>query len=250
MLKITILGSGNVANHLIDTFQKHQEIEILQVFARNKSNISNTISSEKIVTDFKNLKPSDLYIIAVSDNAIAEISNQIPHDNQLVVHTAGGVDINSINSKHRKGVFYPLQSFTKNSYVDFKEIPICIEADNNLDYYFLEKIASIISNKIYNINSTQRKYLHVSAVFVNNFVNHMYQIGNEICSENDIDFEILKPLILETARKITKLTPKMAQTGPAKRNNIEVIENHIKSLKDKNHQNIYKILTHSIQQNG
>jgi predicted short-subunit dehydrogenase-like oxidoreductase (DUF2520 family) len=143
-----------------------------------------------------------------------------------------------------------LQSFSKNKAVDFKNIPICLETESELEYYFLEKIAKTISDKIYNINSLQRKSLHVSAVFVNNFVNHLYQIGNDICNENNVDFDILKPLILETANKIIEISPKSAQTGPAKRKDSVVIEQHLDFLKDENQQNIYKILTQSIQQNG
>jgi predicted short-subunit dehydrogenase-like oxidoreductase (DUF2520 family) len=250
MLNITIIGSGNVAQHLISAFLKTKEINILQVFARNKNNISQQIDSNKIITDYKDLQTADLFIIAVSDNAINIVSSQIPFDNQLVVHTSGGMAIDVLDDKHRKGVFYPLQSFTKNKAVDFKTIPICLETQNDLDYYLLEKIAQILTNKTYNINSLQRKSLHVSAVFVNNFVNHLYQIGNEICQESQVDFEILKPLILETAHKIMAINPKNAQTGPATRNDTQVIEQHLDFLKTENQKNIYKILTQSIQQNG
>jgi predicted short-subunit dehydrogenase-like oxidoreductase (DUF2520 family) len=250
MLKITIIGSGNVAQHLISAFQKSNEIEILQVFARNLNTLSDLIDSKKIVSDFMELLPSDLFIIAVSDNAIANVSSKITFDNQLVVHTSGGMALEVLDNKHRKGVFYPLQSFTKNKAVDFQTIPICIEAENDLDFYFLEKVAHVLTNKTYNINSLQRKSLHISAVFVNNFVNHLYQIANEICEENQVDFDILKPLIVETANKILEIKPQLAQTGPAKRNDSQVIENHIASLNNDFHKNIYKILTQSIQQNG
>jgi predicted short-subunit dehydrogenase-like oxidoreductase (DUF2520 family) len=155
-----------------------------------------------------------------------------------------------LDSKHRKAVFYPLQTFTKNKPIDFSEIPICLETQHQSDYKILETVAKSISQKVFSINSEQRKALHVSAVFVNNFVNHLYQIGNEICIENNIDFEILKPLILETAKKIETLSPKQAQTGPAKRNDNATIESHLAFLIDENQKEIYKILTQSIQENG
>lgn len=250
MLKISIIGSGNVAQHLILAFQTLADVEIIQVFSRDKEIVSGIIDSNKIIDDFSKLLPSDLIIIAVSDNAIAEVSTKIPFENQLVVHTSGGTNIDVLNKKHRRGVFYPLQSFSKNKAVDFKNIPICLETENELDYFLLERIAKTISDKIYNINSLQRKSLHISAVFVNNFVNHLYQIGNDICEDNNVNFEILKPLILETANKITAISPKSAQTGPAKRRDSVVIEQHLDFLKNENQENIYKILTQSIQQNG
>ena len=125
-----------------------------------------------------------------------------------------------------------------------------MESENETDYELLEKVANEISNKVYKISSEQRKALHVSAVFVNNFVNHLYQIGNEICEENKVSFEVLKPLILETANKVMMLSPKEAQTGPAKRNDKQTIENHLDFLSNENHKTIYKILTQSLLNNG
>ena len=134
--------------------------------------------------------------------------------------------------------------------VDFSEIPICLESENDVDFDLLEKVAYSISNKVFKISEVQRQALHVSAVFVNNFVNQLYQIGNEICLENNIPFEVLKPLILETANKGTTLSPKEAQTGPASRNDNTTIERHLNFLSDENRKNIYKIITQSIQNNG
>ena len=148
------------------------------------------------------LKEVDIYILAVSDNSISELSKYINAKNKLVVHTSGCVDINEIQSDSNKGAFYPLQSFSKDKSVDFSEIPICIEASTKKDLDLLESLAKSISNSIYKINSEQRKSLHASAVFVNNFVNHLYHLSHEICKENNIPFEILSPLIKETAKNI------------------------------------------------
>ena len=117
------------------------------------------------------------------------------------------------------------------------------------DYKIIEKIAQSISKVVYPIDTKQRKALHVSAVFVNNFVNHLYQIGNEICIENKVPFDILKPLIQETAEKIQTLTPLEAQTGPAKRKDMHTIASHIDFLQDENQKAIYTLLTQSIQNN-
>lgn len=250
MIKIAIIGSGNVAQHLILAFENANEIKLSQVFSRNKKTVSHLINVDKIIDDFKNLADADVYIIAVSDDVIDQVSNQILFTDKLVVHTSGGVSIDVLNNKNRKGVFYPLQSFTKNRAISFSEIPICIEANNENDYLILKNLAELLSKKVYKINSAQRKSLHISAVFVNNFVNHLYKIGNDICNENEVDFDILKPLILETANKIMTISPHDAQTGPAKRNDSTVINSQLDFLSNHNQKEIYKILTHSIQQNG
>lgn len=254
MTKVVIIGSGNVAQHLILAFQNQadleSQIELVQVFARHRESLTPLFDLEKITSDFNEIKPADVYIIAVSDDAISEVSTQLPFENQLVVHTSGSVPLENLNSKNRRGVFYPLQSFSKNKAIDFKTVPLCLEAENETDLELLQKLAQKLSQSVYEINSIQRKTLHVAAVFVNNFVNHLYQIGESICIENQVPFEILKPLIQETAAKINWLSPKEAQTGPAKRNDGQTIEAHKEFLKDQNQNQLYTILTQSIQNNG
>jgi predicted short-subunit dehydrogenase-like oxidoreductase (DUF2520 family) len=254
MVKVIIIGSGNVAQHLIVAFQKSQTdvpaIELVQVFSRKKGTLLHLLDPDRIVTDFSCVLDADLYIIAVSDDAIASISDQLPFKKRLVVHTSGSVPLNCLNNNNRKGVFYPLQTFTKTKEVDFKNIPICLEGENSTDFRLLEKVAKSISEKVFAINSEQRKALHVAAVFVNNFTNHLYHLGNEICKEHQVPFDILKPLILETAQKIITLSPEDAQTGPAKRNDMQTIEAHQLFLTNTSQLNIYKTLTQSIQDNG
>ncbi|TDP57591.1 Rossmann-like and DUF2520 domain-containing protein [Flavobacterium dankookense] len=250
MIRVVVIGAGNVAQHLILAFQKTKEVQLIQVLARNKMELSCLLDSNLITSDFNQLKEADLYIIAVSDNAIHDVSSQILFDNKLVVHTSGSTDMSVIHSKNRKGVFYPLQTFSKTKSLDFSRIPIALESENTSDYKLLEKVAKAISNEVYQINSEQRKALHVAAVFVCNFTNHLYQIGETICEENKLPFELLKPLILETADKIQTLSPNEAQTGPAKRNDTTTINAHLNFLKDENQINIYKTLTKSIIDNG
>ncbi|WP_136668326.1 Rossmann-like and DUF2520 domain-containing protein [Flavobacterium sp. H122] len=249
MISIVILGSGNVASHLISAFQKSNEIVIKQVFARNTSVTIPDFPKEKVIHSIDQLTDADVYIISVTDAAINELANQIPFENKFVVHTSGSMPMNILSDKNRKGVFYPLQTFTKNKEVDFKEIPICLEAENDKDFLLLNTLAGKISSKCYQIDSEQRKAIHVAAVFVCNFVNHLYQLGNEICKENNIPFEILHPLIEETANKIKTLSPQEAQTGPARRNDTVTINSHLNFLNDANKKEIYKILTKSIIDN-
>jgi predicted short-subunit dehydrogenase-like oxidoreductase (DUF2520 family) len=250
MIKITIIGSGNVAQHLVDAFVKSNAVEIIQVFSRTQKQISPLLDSSRITNDWNALAEADLYIIAVSDDAIESVSSQLPFKNRLVVHTSGSAPLTSLDDKNRKGVFYPLQTFTKGKAIDFKTIPFCLETQLDNDYALLEKVAQSISDSVYKIDSHQRKALHVAAVFVNNFTNYLYQLGNEICQENHVPFDILKPLILETAEKLLTLSPEDAQTGPAKRNDISTIAAHEAFLSNENQSTIYKILTQSIQNHG
>jgi len=250
MIKVSIIGSGNLAQHLIQAIQSNPSIELVQVVARNPKTVAHLLDSNRIISDYTQLQEADLYIIAVSDDAIAEVSTALPFENRLVAHTSGTISIDSLDTKNHRAVFYPLQSFSKDKTVNFKTIPLCIEAENEKDTFTLNLIANAISDAVYDINSEQRKALHVAAVFVNNFVNHLYLIGNEICDANAIPFAILKPLIQETANKIATLSPKAAQTGPAKRNDISTIAAHQQFLTDENQAAIYNLLTQSIQDNG
>lgn len=249
MLNAVIIGSGNVAQHLIKAFKKSNKIKVVQAFSRNKESLAHLLPLSKITSDFAALKDVSLYFIAVSDNAIVEVSSKIPYSSKLVLHTSGSVAISELDSKNIRGSFYPVQTFSKTRNVDFKKIPICIEVEQETMYKVLDLIAFSISDSVYKITSEQRKSLHVGAVFVNNFTNHLYQIGKEICEENYVSFDILKPLILETANKIIKLSPIEAQTGPAKRNDTQTINSHLNFLSDENQKEIYKLLTKSIIDN-
>lgn len=245
MINIVILGGGNVAYHLTNALLQNSAVNVVQVYNRSieKINIFKNITS--ITNNLSELKEADIYILAVSDNAISELSSALNLKNKLLVHTSGSMAMEELKSVSNKGVFYLLQTFSKERVINFSTVPICIEAEIDEDLCLLETLAKSISKNCYRINSNQRKSLHVAAVFVNNFVNHLYHIGHEICEQNKVPFEILLPLIQETANKITTLPPLEAQTGPAKRNDTKTIEKHIAML-TKNQQEIYTLLTKSI----
>lgn len=249
MIRIAILGGGNVATHLASAFNKTKEVSLVQVYARKIEQITSLKPNVGIIDNLDLLIDADVYIIAVSDDAITEVSSKINKKNSLTVHTSGSVSLESLRNQGRKGVFYLLQSFSKDKEVNFNEIPFCLEATNEEDLTTLKTIAKSIGKKIYSINSEQRKIIHVAAVFVNNFTNHFYKIGEDICKEHLVPFEILQPLIQETAKKIVSLNPEVAQTGPAKRNDQKTIQNHL-SLLNKEQQEIYQLITKSIQSNG
>jgi predicted short-subunit dehydrogenase-like oxidoreductase (DUF2520 family) len=245
MIKVSIIGTGNVAYHLAKEFEHSENVELIEIISRSTIN-NDKFLSNKQSTNLSFPKDADVYIIAVSDSAIEEVAQDLKTQNKLVVHTSGGTELHVLHHHDRKGAFYPLQTFSKLKKVNFSEIPICIEAENENDYKLLEALGLSISNNINRINSKQRKALHVAAVFVCNFVNHLYAIGQEICNQNKVDFKLLQPLILETANKILELSPIDAQTGPAKRNDTQTIAAHLNFLTNENQSLLYKTLTQSI----
>ena len=248
MTSVVILGSGNVATHLYKAFSKAKNVSVNQWFNRSLKTIDAYKNNVEITDDLSKLKDADIYILAVSDDAISDLSSKLPFDNKLVVHTSGSVSVYDIDKKHKRGVLYPLQTFSKNAEMDFTNVPICIETIDKAYFPILKKLAKSIGSNAQKVNTDQRKVLHLAAVFVNNFTNQLYRIGHEITESEGAEFDILKPLILETAKKIEHLSPYMAQTGPAKRNDKKTIKRHLKQLENNSHhQDIYKLLTASIQ---
>lgn len=247
MKNVVIIGSGNVASHLIQFILANEQLNLVQIYARNSKDLNLIVKDSLITNDYSCIKEADLYIIAVSDNSIAEVSKNLPFENKLVVHTSGSASLTAINEKNRRGVFYPLQTFTKNKLVNFSEVPFCLETEFEKDYENLEYFSKNFSKLVYKISSEQRKYIHLSAVFVSNFTNHMFTIGNEICKENDIPFEIFKPLIQETVNKIDHLSPIEAQTGPAVRNDSETIKKHLDLINNEKIKLLYLNITESIK---
>lgn len=248
MIKVVLLGAGNVSTHLFEAFQETKTASVIQVYNRSKKRLQGFNHLVDTTSSLNELKEADIYIIAVKDDSVEALSKKLTLLNKLVVHTSGSIAMEALNNNHRYGVFYPLQTFTKGKQVDFSSIPICLETNIQSDIEILEKLAQSISQAVYKIDSVQRKALHVAAVFVNNFVNHLYQKGHEICQEHQVPFEVLHPLLLETAKKVTSLTPKESQTGPAIRNDQAVINNHIESLATQQQKDIYTLLTKSIQE--
>ena len=245
MIKVALLGSGNVAFHLAKALTLSTNIDFVQHYRRNDKSDSEFKQIVPKINNINNLVQADIYIIAINDDSIAAFSKQLTFKNGLVVHTSGSMPINTLQCKANKGVFYPLQTFSKKKNLNFNNIPIAIETENAKDLILLNNFAKSISNNIYEISSSQREKLHVAAVFANNFSNQMYTIAKNICETNNFSFDILKPLILETANKVQTLNPAKAQTGPAKRNDKKVMQNHISQL-DGEQKEIYQLISNSI----
>lgn len=247
MISVILLGAGNVASHLYKAFQASNDVVVKQWFNRSLESIEAYKNKVEIIDDISKLANADIYILAVSDDAISELSSQLPFENRFVVHTSGSVSAYDIDKKNRRGVFYPLQTFSKSADVDFSEVPICLETLVRTDYKLLKTLAVSVSNHTKRVNSDQRASLHLAAVFVNNFTNQMYRIAHEITESQGAEFDMLKPLILETAKKVQDMSPYKAQTGPAKRNDKKTIKKHLKALDKEHHKAIYNLLTESIK---
>lgn len=245
MIRVVLIGAGNIAFHLAKAFGNSNGVDLIQRYSRDNKNDSYFNRNIPKTNSINNLQKADIYIIAINDDAISTLSKQLTFTDGLVVHTSGSKPLNSLKCRANKGIFYPLQTFSKEKELSYNQIPICIETENTNDTSLLRSLAKSISENVYKIDLHQREKLHIAAVFVNNFSNHMFKLANDICVENNISFDILKPLIFETTEKLNDLSPYKAQTGPAKRNDIEVIKKQLQQL-DNNKKEIYNLVTNSI----
>lgn len=245
-MQIVLIGSGNVAFHLAKAFTEAQ-IPISQIFGRNTTDLQKISEQFSIPFSTETLAEADLYIISVSDSSIAEVSSLIKNENALVAHTSGSVSREALNGNYRKSVFYPLQTFSKSKNLDYSKIPFFIDAENENDEEILKNLASKISKNVMLANDEKRKYIHLTAVFACNFVNHLYARAKEISDSQGIPFDYFLPLIDETTQKIHELEPKLSQTGPAIRNDEKVLKLHESLLTDEEKLKIYKTLNESIK---
>ncbi len=248
--KIIFIGAGNLATSLSLALKK-KGFSICQVFSRTEESARELARKLDCLwtTNILEIKDdADLYIFSVKDSALQDLLVTMPPNNGVWVHTAGSMPISVFpESNNNCGVFYPLQTFSKNRPVDFTDIPIFLEARTSKVYDLLENIAKQLSNNIIQVSSLQRQYLHIAAVFACNFANHMYAIAENILSAHKLDFKSLIPLIQETAQKTTSFHPIDAQTGPAVRYDENVINKHIALLSDTpTLQTLYKELSRNI----
>lgn len=248
-MEIVIIGTGNTAT-VLGRKLKAAGHEVVQVFGRD------TIAASKLAydldtesTNYWNVvnRNADLYILAVSDIAIKEILHELRFPDKTVVHTAAAVSKNILkDSAKHFGVFYPLQSLKK-EIAHLPDIPIIIDASDASTLKELELLAQSISDKVVEADDEQRMKLHLSAVIVNNFVNHLYALAESYCNNEGVDFALLLPLIKETAERLEYISPSQSQTGPALRNDRDTIEKHLELLKKYPHlKKIYETFTESI----
>ncbi|WP_315053088.1 DUF2520 domain-containing protein [Chryseobacterium indoltheticum] len=244
-MQTVIIGSGNVAYHLAKASIQNG-ISIDQIFGRNEKELQKISSELNISYSTENLQDADLYIICVSDNSVEDVSKIIAKKDCLVAHTSGSLPKEILIGEYRKSSFYPLQTFSKTKNLDYKKIPFFIETENEEDQRILTDLASKISDNVMESSHEKRKYIHLTAVFACNFVNHLFARAKEISDAQEIPFDYFLPLINETIQKISEIEPKSAQTGPAVRNDKRILELHEQLLKDESLE-IYKTMNHSIK---
>ncbi len=246
--KIVIIGAGNVGTHLAQIlFDKGHTI--LEVFSRRLEKAQ--ILADKVNATGKNdlsqiVHTADFFIIAVKDDAISEVSRKLNVENGIVAHTSGSMSIENLNNQDQYGSFYPLQTFSIKVPPNWDEIPFCIDSNEPLVEDKLKALAQSINDNIFLIDDRQREVLHLAAVIVNNFCNHLLGISNDICDKHQVSFEILHPLIKETIRKALSNPPFEVQTGPAKRNDEKTLKKHLSLIENPQYEAIYKSITQSI----
>lgn len=248
-MNVVFIGAGHLATHLAIELSRHS-FNILQIYSRTDSsatelaqkvNAKATSNIKKVVID------ADIYIFSVKDSILPELLAKIPSNKGLWIHTAGSIPLDIFKEyNNRHGVLYPFQTFTKDRDLDFSIIPLFLEANSESDLKILFKIAEQISNKVYSLSSEKRQYLHLTGVFACNFVNHMYSVSHSILEKEGIPFEIVLPLIDETAAKVHNLLPQRAQTGPAIRYDQNVINKHIELIEDPDLKEMYSLISRNI----
>jgi predicted short-subunit dehydrogenase-like oxidoreductase (DUF2520 family) len=247
---VVILGAGNLAWHFGHRLSG-AGIQVRQVFSRTPKQ-GESLASE-LNTGYTNrldllAEDADLYLLAVSDDAIASLLRQARFGKRLVAHAAGSVSIDVFAGKVKNyGVLYPLQTFTQGKPLDFSNIPLFIEANNARNLEKLNRLACRLSERVYIVDSEKRTYLHLAAVIASNFTNHMFTLAEKLMQERNLSFDILKPLIQETVAKALQISPFLSQTGPAIRGNAQVIEKHMAMLEHHPEiRELYRMISESI----
>jgi predicted short-subunit dehydrogenase-like oxidoreductase (DUF2520 family) len=252
-MNVSFIGSGNLAWHLAPALD-NTEFPVKEVYSLNPQNAEALVeklyhATTKASLDFS-LSLSRVFIMAVADDAIQEIAQEIIlPENALLVHTSGSQPLSALAyaAAASTGVFYPLQTFTKGRKIDLREVPIFIESENAEAEKILKEMAKAVSKKVFTISSEDRKALHVAAVFASNFTNHMIALCKDILDDRQLSFELVKPLIAETINKSLSLDPNNAQTGPARRGDLEILDRHVEFLQnDEAVAEIYKIISQHI----
>lgn len=248
-MKVVFVGAGNVATHLARELYRNS-FDIIQVYSRTMESAS-ALAQEINATSITNLasidNSADLYVFSLKDSVLEDIVSQIAPNNGLWIHTAGSIQ-QEVFQKYtsRYGVFYPFQTFSKGRGIDWRKVPVFIEANKPENLDILKNIAEKISGKVAELSSQDRKYVHLTGVFACNFTNHMYALSKQFLNHVDLPFEVSLPLIDETAAKVHDLSPEQAQTGPAVRYDKNVIDKHLDLIDDKNIRQIYKLISENI----
>ena len=226
MIRIGLVGTGNVAIALAREIRRHEAFTLVQLIGRDKNKIPKDLIDIPFSDQFNALPTCDMILIAVSDHAIQEVSNQLPLTDAVVAHTSGASSMDLLSNHKHRGVFYPLQTFSKQQPLTWSEIPILWEGNNKQVNGKLKVLSQLLSPFATLSDEKQRLSMHLAAVVVNNFTNHLYAEAHRFCKSKHVNFELLVPLIEETTRKIKQLDPRKSQTGPASRGDMQTIQRH------------------------
>jgi predicted short-subunit dehydrogenase-like oxidoreductase (DUF2520 family) len=251
--KIAILGAGNVAWHLAPALENvgHEVTEVYARDIRQAAKITERLymAEPTDLLDFSESK-AEIFILAVKDSAIPELSDEvILPEGSLLVHTSGAQPLSVLgySSASFTGILYPLQSFTKGRKLDFAEVPFLIESEDGSSLKKLRNLSKSLSAQVYEVKSSDRKAIHVAAVFASNFTNHLIRIAEEIMEKQGLDFEMLKPLLVESLSKTLQIGAKNAQTGPASREDLDTLEEHLQFLRYNDQiAEIYRLISQDI----
>ena len=250
---VDIIGAGNLAWNLAPALE-NAGVSVKQVYSRDTvkaHKLANRLYEGEVKEDLDFSKSNaDVIIIAVSDDAIEEIAKEVSlPDNIILAHTSGSIALNALGyaATLNIGVFYPLQTFTKNQQVDFSTIPILIEGDNRQTLDVLSSLSKTLTSNVNIISSAQRQQIHLAAVFASNFTNWMLTQSESILQDANLDFDLIHALIAQSINNAIQSGPQKSQTGPAKRNDFEVLDTHMKLLESKpEHQELYKLVSQQI----
>ncbi|WP_321426858.1 Rossmann-like and DUF2520 domain-containing protein [uncultured Bacteroides sp.] len=250
--KIVFIGAGNLATNLAKAFcDKH--IKIDQIYSRTElsaKTLADAVEADYTTTLEDIVNDADIYIVSLKDDALTELMPKIivGKEKALMAHTSGSLPLDIWpDSIKRKGVFYPLQTFSKQRIVDFRNIHTFVESNNPADLNLLKQLAGCVTDEVTELSSEKRRQIHLAAVFACNFTNHMYALAEKLLKKYDLPFDYMLPLIEETERKAHVLSPKEAQTGPAVRYDERIINKHLDLLADEPEmQQIYQLISKSI----
>lgn len=252
-MKIVLIGAGNLAAHLGKALHAagHDMVQVFSRTMQSAETLASLLDAEPL-TDMAQVRDdADVYIFSVKDSALEQLISQLcGGEKKVFLHTAGSMPMSVFRGKAlHYGVLYPMQTFSKQREVDFSIIPCFIEANDEFALKQIEGLAGQISSRVYRLSSEDRKYLHLSAVFACNFANHCYAASQELLQQHGIPFDVMLPLIDETAAKVHVMTPKEAQTGPAVRYDENVIGKQIQLLENQPYfQKIYDCMSKSIHE--
>jgi predicted short-subunit dehydrogenase-like oxidoreductase (DUF2520 family) len=249
-MRIGFVGAGNVATHLSRGLDAAEGVEVVQLFSRNidhaaalAAQLHNCEASDDLAHIDSRL---DALVVAVSDTSIADVVAAMPWFGGLLLHTSGSVPMSTLAAKaEHYGVLYPLQTFSRDVALALEDVPFFIEAESDATRERIDRLARLLSPKVYHANSEQRRTLHLAGVLSCNFVTYLWECATRVLSTDGYDFDVVAPLIEATMAKVKECGAHAAQTGPARRGDVATMQAHMAMLPERERE-IYKLLSQAI----